>query len=74
MDGLGEVADVDRPVVARLVAPSTPAAEGTPVIGRDRIQYKSPDQVRLMRRAGLLVGQTLQRLREASVAGAPRVS
>ena len=39
------------------------------MIGRDRIQYKSPDQVRLMRRAGLLVGQTLQRLREAAVAG-----
>ena len=39
------------------------------MIGRDRIQYKSPEQVRLMRRAGLLVGQTLQRLREAAVAG-----
>ncbi|GAA4348499.1 type I methionyl aminopeptidase [Angustibacter luteus] len=39
------------------------------MIGRDRIQYKSPDQVRLMRRAGVLVGQTLQRLRESAVAG-----
>jgi methionyl aminopeptidase len=39
------------------------------MIGRDRIQYKTPDQVRLMRRAGLLVGQTLERVREAAVAG-----
>ncbi|WP_426563062.1 type I methionyl aminopeptidase [Angustibacter sp. McL0619] len=39
------------------------------MIGRDRIQYKSPDQLRLMRQAGLLVGQTLERLREAAVAG-----
>src|SRR4051794_39711726 len=39
------------------------------MIGRDRIQYKTPDQVRAMRRAGLLVGQTLQALREAATAG-----
>jgi methionyl aminopeptidase len=34
------------------------------VLGRDRIQYKTPDQVRAMRRAGLVVGETLQLLRE----------
>jgi methionyl aminopeptidase len=39
------------------------------MIGRDRIQYKTPDQLRAMRRAGLLVGRTLQALREAATAG-----
>ncbi len=34
------------------------------MLGRDRIQYKTPDQVRAMRRAGLVVGRTLQLLRE----------
>jgi len=34
------------------------------VLGRDRIQYKSRDQVLAMRRAGLVVGETLQLLRE----------
>jgi methionyl aminopeptidase len=34
------------------------------VLGRDRIQYKTPDQVRAMRRAGLVVGETLQLLRD----------
>jgi methionyl aminopeptidase len=33
------------------------------VLGRDRIQYKSTDQVRAMRRAGLVVGETLELLR-----------
>jgi methionyl aminopeptidase len=39
------------------------------VLGRDRIQYKTPDQVRAMRRAGLVVGETLQLLRETVRAG-----
>jgi len=39
------------------------------VIGRDRIQYKTPDQVRAMRRAGLVVGQTLALLRDAARVG-----
>ena len=36
------------------------------MIGRDRIQYKTPDQVRAMRRAGLVVGETLALLRESA--------
>ncbi len=39
------------------------------MLGRDRIQYKSPDQVRAMRRAGLVVGQTLDLLRTTAAAG-----
>lgn len=39
------------------------------MIGRDRIQYKTPDQVRAMRRAGLVVGQTLALLRDAARVG-----
>jgi methionyl aminopeptidase len=35
------------------------------VLGRDRIQYKSLDQVRLMRRAGLVVADTLDAVRAA---------
>ena len=35
------------------------------MIGRDRIQYKTPDQVQAMRRAGLVVGETLALLRES---------
>nr|WP_284289761.1 type I methionyl aminopeptidase [Angustibacter aerolatus] len=34
------------------------------MLGRERIQYKSPDEVRAMRRAGLVVGETLELLRE----------
>ena len=36
------------------------------MFGRDRIEYKTPDQIRLMRRAGLVVGETLAPLRERS--------
>ncbi len=39
------------------------------MFGRERIQYKSPDQVRLMRRAGLVVADTLQLVRETVRAG-----
>ncbi len=39
------------------------------MIGRDRIQYKTPDQVRAMRRAGLVVGETLALLRESAEVG-----
>jgi methionyl aminopeptidase len=39
------------------------------VIGRDRIQYKTADQVRAMRRAGLVVGRTLELLREQARVG-----
>lgn len=37
--------------------------------GRDRIQYKKPEQVRAMRRAGLVVGQTLELVREVVSVG-----
>ncbi|MBC7640485.1 MAG: type I methionyl aminopeptidase [Rhodoferax sp.] len=39
------------------------------MIGRDRIQYKTPDQVSAMRRAGLVVGETLALLRESAEVG-----
>ena len=39
------------------------------MIGRDRIQYKTPDQVQAMRRAGLVVGETLALLRESAEVG-----
>ncbi len=39
------------------------------MLGRDRIQYKTPDQVRAMRRAGLVVGETLELLRTTAAAG-----
>ncbi len=39
------------------------------MIVRDRIQYKTPDQVRAMRRAGLVVGETLALLRESAEVG-----
>jgi methionyl aminopeptidase len=39
------------------------------MLGRDRIQYKTPEQVLLMRRAGLVVGETLQLLRDAAEPG-----
>jgi len=35
------------------------------MLGRDRIQHKTPDQVRLMRRAGLLVADALDAVRAA---------
>ena len=34
------------------------------MLGRDRIQYKSREQVLAMRRAGLVVGETLELVRE----------
>ena len=37
--------------------------------GRDRIQYKTPDQVRLMRAAGLIVADALEAVREALAPG-----
>jgi len=39
------------------------------MLGRDRIQYKTSQQVQAMRRAGLVVARTLEMLREAAVAG-----
>jgi methionyl aminopeptidase len=39
------------------------------MLGRDRIQYKTPQQVLAMRRAGLVVGRTLQLLAEAAEPG-----
>ena len=39
------------------------------MLGRDRIQYKTPDQVRTMRRAGVVVGQTLELMRDTVRAG-----
>jgi methionyl aminopeptidase len=35
------------------------------MLGRDRLQYKTPDQVRLMRRAGLVVADALDAVRGA---------
>jgi methionyl aminopeptidase len=40
------------------------------VLGRERIEYKSTDQVRLMRRAGLVVADALAAARAAAVPGA----
>ncbi|MBT0994337.1 type I methionyl aminopeptidase [Cellulomonas sp. DKR-3] len=40
------------------------------VLGRERIEYKTPDQVRLMRRAGLVVADALAAARAAAVPGA----
>ena len=39
------------------------------MLGRDRIEYKSLDQIRTMRRAGLVVADTLDAVREAAVPG-----
>lgn len=39
------------------------------MLTRDRIEYKSPDQVRAMRRAGLVVGRTLDLLAAAVAPG-----
>ncbi|MFD7310025.1 type I methionyl aminopeptidase [Promicromonospora sp. NPDC059942] len=39
------------------------------VFGRERIEYKTPDQVRLMRRAGLVVAETLAAVRAAARPG-----
>jgi methionyl aminopeptidase len=39
------------------------------MLGRDRIQYKTPDQVLAMRRAGLVVGQTLQLVHDSAKPG-----
>lgn len=39
------------------------------VFGRERIEYKTPDQVRLMRRAGLVVAAALDAVREAARPG-----
>ncbi len=39
------------------------------MLGRGRIQYKTPDQVRLMRRAGLVVARTLATLRDQARPG-----
>ena len=39
------------------------------MLGRDRIQYKTPDQIRLMRAAGLVVADALDAVRSALVPG-----
>src|SRR3954453_18444644 len=39
------------------------------MFGRERIEYKTPEQVLLMRRAGLVVAETLRVVREAAVPG-----
>jgi len=39
------------------------------MLGRDRIEYKSPEQVRTMRRAGLVVAAALDAVRAAAVPG-----
>lgn len=40
------------------------------MLGRDRIEYKSPDQIRAMRRAGLVVADALEAVRAATAPGA----
>lgn len=40
------------------------------VFGRERIEYKTPEQVRIMRRAGLVVADALAAARAAAVPGA----
>ena len=40
------------------------------MLGRDRIEYKSLDQIRTMRRAGLVVADTLDAVRAAALPGA----
>ncbi len=39
------------------------------MLGRDRIQYKTPDQVQLMRLAGLIVADALDAVRAALAPG-----
>ncbi len=39
------------------------------MLGRDRIEYKSPDQIRTMRRAGLVVADALDAVRAAAAPG-----
>ena len=39
------------------------------MLGRDRIEYKSPEQIRVMRRAGLVVADALDAVRAATVPG-----
>ena len=39
------------------------------MLGRDRIEYKTPEQIRLMRRAGLVVAQALEAVRAAARPG-----
>lgn len=40
------------------------------MLGRTRIQIKTPDQIRVMRRAGLVVAEGLEQMGRAAVAGA----
>ncbi|WP_028045046.1 type I methionyl aminopeptidase [Cellulomonas sp. URHE0023] len=44
------------------------------MFGRERIEYKTPEQVLLMRRAGLVVAEALQVVREAVVPGSTTAS
>lgn len=44
------------------------------MFGRERIEYKTPEQVLLMRRAGLVVAEALGAVRDAAVAGATTAS
>src|SRR6478609_9185432 len=39
------------------------------MFGRHRLDTKTPDQIRLMRRAGMVVGETLALMRERTAAG-----
>ena len=58
----------DMDVVAKRLADAVDsflALKPPGMLGRDRIQYKTADQVRLMRRAGLLVADALDAVRAA---------
>ena len=41
------------------------------MFGRERIEYKTPEQVRVMRRAGLVVADALAAVRERVAPGVP---
>src|SRR4051812_21464403 len=44
------------------------------MFGRERIEYKTPEQVLLMRRAGLVVAEALRVVRESAVPGVTTAS
>ncbi len=60
--------DVDE-VAARLEAALAGPGRAGVMFGRHRLDTKTPDQIRLMRRAGLVVGETLALMQERTAAG-----
>ena len=64
IDALGHVEDVTERAIAAL----TPYAVSMRTLP-ERIELKSPDQIALMREAGLVVADALERMREAVAPG-----